>query len=356
MSQSSGVEALPPDFQRRVEVSAYVLAGCTAVFIWDILNNLRSDYALLFKQNFNMVCLPYVVSRIGTLMYILGHTIILSYPLQACNTVYLAFHVLYPICVSASAFLFFFRVRAIYGGNRLVTAIFGFLWLAVLGSSMTIPFGVSTVKLGDPSECIIAHVEVYVGASGIILTVHDTLVFFAISYRLVSTFGQMRQQAWGTQLKMLFSGAHLPAFSKALFADGQMYYMITVATNVVATLRVYILTVSPVYHALMVVPSVALTSIMACRVYRNTKLGIMRGSRELSLPTLNDVGPSGNLTILPSVVQFSAEHNRMMGSTLSEGDGDGSDFTGNKSGALGTSSKADNSSFSSGVHQDTGAV
>ncbi|KAJ7652580.1 hypothetical protein B0H17DRAFT_957870, partial [Mycena rosella] len=249
-------------------------------FIWDILNNLRSDYALLFNQNFHVACLVYVVSRIGSLMYVLGYTIFSSYPLQACNSAFGAFGAFYSIGASASAFLFFFRVRAIYRGNRLVTAIFGFLWLAVLGSSLTIPFGVSTVKLGDPSECIIARVEVYVGTSGIIIAVHDTLVFLAISYRLVSDFGQMQQQTWGMQLKMLFSGAHLPAFSKVLFAAGQMYYMITVVTNVLATLLVYIPTVSPVYHGLLSVPNMTLTSIMACRVYRNTKLGIICGSRD----------------------------------------------------------------------------
>ncbi|KAJ7687169.1 hypothetical protein B0H17DRAFT_1203829 [Mycena rosella] len=347
---------LSPTLQRQVEASAYVFASCTAVFIWDILNNLRSDYALLFKQKLHVASLAYVLSRIGSLMYVLGYTIFSSYPLQACNTAYVALDAFYPIGVSASAFLFFFRVRAIYGGDRLVTAIFGFLWLAVLGSSLTNPFGVSAVNLGDPSECIPAHVEACVGASGIILALHDTLVFFAISYRLVCNFGQMQQHTWGTQLKILFSGAHLPAFSKALFTDGQMYYIITVVTNVVAILLVYIPTVSPVYRGLLSVPSMTLTSIMACRVYRNTKLGITCGSMELSLPTLNDVGPTGNLTIPPSIVQFSPEYNPMKGSALSEGDGDGSDFTGNTSGVLGTSSKADNSSFASGVHQDTGAV
>ncbi|KAJ7622683.1 hypothetical protein B0H17DRAFT_1290103 [Mycena rosella] len=354
MSQSG----LPPDLQRQVELAAYVFAGCTGVFIWDILNNLRSDYVLLFKHNFHVACLAYVLSRIGTLIYVLGFMIFTSYPLQACNTAYVVFTAFYPIGISASAFLFFFRVHAIYGGDRLVTAIFGFLWLAVLGSSITVPTLGTAVKSGDSSECIVTRVEVfmYVGASGIILSVHDTLVFFAISYRLVSNFRLMQQQTLGTQLKMLFTGAHLPALPQVLFADGQMYYMITVVTNIVSMLLVYIPTVSPPYRGILVVPSMTLTSIMACRVYRNTKLGITHGSMELSLPTLNDVGPTGNLTIPPSVVQFSPEYNPMKGSALSEGNGDGSDFTGNTSGVLGTSSKADNSSFSSGVHQDTGVV
>ncbi|KAJ7660440.1 hypothetical protein B0H17DRAFT_1212621 [Mycena rosella] len=346
MSQSSGAEGLPPALQRQVEFSVYIFAGCTGVFIWDILNNLRSDYALLFKQSSHVACLAYVVSRIGSLMYVLGFTIFSSYPLQACNTAYVAFTVFYPVGVSASAFLFFFRVRAIYGGDRIVTAIFGFLWLAVLGSSLTILFGGTAVKLGDPSKCIVTRVEVYVGASGIILTAR-------VQFR--DAGADLGEQTWSAQLKMMFSGAHLPVFSKALFTDGQMYYMITVVTNVVSTLLLYIPTASPVYHGFLVVPSVTLSSIMACRVYRNTKLGITRGSRELSLPTLN-VGPTRNLTIPFSVVHFSTEHNQMTGSALSESDGDGSDFTGNTSGALGTSSKADNSSFSLGVHQDTGAV
>ncbi|KAJ7683458.1 hypothetical protein B0H17DRAFT_883467, partial [Mycena rosella] len=264
---------LPPALQRQFEVSIYVYAGCTGVFIWDILNNLRSDYVLLFKKHFHVASLAYVVSRIGSLVYVLGATIFSSYPLQACTTAWVAFHVFYPIGVSASAFLFFFRVRAIYGGDRLVTAIFGFLWLAVLASSLTAPFGGTAVKSGDPSECIVTHVDPsHVGASGIILAVHDTLVFFAISYRLVFNFEEMQQQTWGTQLKMLFSGAHLPAFSKALLEDGQMYYLITVVINVSATLRVYIPRDSVAYRGLLFVPSMTLTSIMACRVYRNTKL------------------------------------------------------------------------------------
>ncbi|KAJ7140867.1 hypothetical protein C8R44DRAFT_974593 [Mycena epipterygia] len=279
MSQSSGAPVeLPADLQRQINVLAYVFAGSTGVFIWDILNNLRSDYILLFKQKIHLVTVAYVTSRIASLVYVLGFTIFASYPLRACNTAYVAFNIFYPIGVSATAFLFFFRVRGIYDGERLATIIFGFLWLAVLGSSITIPFGAgSAVSFGDPPECIVVRVEAYIGASGIIITVHDTLVFFAISYRLVSNFSGTRQQTRAVRFKSLFSGANLPSFSKALFTDGQMYYLITVVTNIVAPLLIYV-TVSPVYHGLMVIPSVTLTSIMACRVYRNTKLGIARGS------------------------------------------------------------------------------
>jgi hypothetical protein len=134
------------------------------------------------------------------------------------------FNSFYPITVSATAFLFFFRARAIYGGSRLVTLLFGFLWLSVLATSITIPISGRAISFGDPPQCIVAHGAAYNGSSGITITVHDTMVFFAISYRLVSNFAQ-KDRTHGEKIRELFSGANLPAFSKALFNEGQMYYM-----------------------------------------------------------------------------------------------------------------------------------
>ncbi|KAJ6533976.1 hypothetical protein DFH09DRAFT_1043572 [Mycena vulgaris] len=340
---SGRAEQLPAaaELQREIQVSAYVFVGCTAVFIWDILNNLRNDYMLLFKQRFHVVSVAYVVSRLASLVYVLGFTIFATYPIQACNTAYAAFNSFYPLGVSASAFLFLFRVRAIYGSDRLITAIFGFLWLAVLGSSLTIPFGGSAIGLGDPSECVVVRSEGYLGSAGIIQTVYDTLIFFAISYRLVSNFRRSEEATRGEQFRAFFSGADLPAFSKALFTDGQMYYMITVVTNGVAILLVYLPNVSPVYHGVMVIPSVTLTSLMACRVYRTTKLSIPPSSWELSLPTLNTVGPSGDHTIPLNAVQFPAQRYAV------DSEGNGSEPTGRKTGT----------DFSVGMHHDLqGAV
>ncbi|KAJ7133673.1 hypothetical protein C8R43DRAFT_1022723 [Mycena crocata] len=351
---SAGSEELPAELRHEIQVSGYVFAGSTAVFIWDILSNLRRDYSLLFKQNITLATLAYFASRIGSLVYVLGFTIFATYPLEACNTAYVAFNSFYPIGVSATAFLFFFRVRAIYGGDRLVTIIFGFLWLAVLASSITIPIGGSAIASGDLTTCIVARVEGYVGSSGIIITVHDTIIFFTISYRLVSNFANSQQQTRGEQVRELFSGANLPAFSKALFTDGQMYYGFTVVSNIVSTLMVYIPTVSPVYHGLMAVPNVTLTSIMACRVYRNTKLGVaFRSSGELSLPSLNPHG-SGNGAMPLSVVQFSTQRSGMMGSMRSERDG--TDSSGGKRAASNLTSKANDSSYSLNTHHDTGVV
>jgi hypothetical protein len=261
--------------------------------------------------------------------------------------------------------LWLFRLRAIYGGDRIVTFIFGSLWLAFLGASVTLPIGgVTTTSLENPPGCLIVRAKKYDAAFGIILTMYDTLVFLAISSRLVSNFTQAEQLTpWGL-IKALFSGSNLPAFSKTLFTDGQIYYMcvsvhpfsrrqhqlsgrITVIFNLLATLLGLIPQLSPVYKGLFTIPSITLTSILTCRVYRRTRFGVMRFHSDLTLPTVYPLGPGGILAIPLSVVQFCTE------SSGAADSGDGSDSTGDTSATLSTPSKANTLSFLSGILHDS---
>ncbi|KAJ7288813.1 hypothetical protein C8J57DRAFT_1166515 [Mycena rebaudengoi] len=345
MSQSSGTsQQIPASLQRPLQIAAYVFAGSTAVLVWDILNNLRNDYSLLSRHKMSLATAAYVISRIASLVYTLGFTLFTTYPLSACNTAFIVFNSFYPIAVSSAAFLFFFRVRAIYNNSRVATVIFGVLWLAVLATSITVPVSGRGTSIGNPPQCVtLARHGARGGSSGITITIHDTIVFFAISYRLVANFAH-GQQTRGTQLKELLSGASLPAFSKSLFTDGQMYYMVTVASNIVTTVLVYVPTSSPLYHGIMVIPNVTLTSMMACRVYRNTMLGLTRGGgKELSLPTL----ASRHQSIQISGVHFDPQRHRTTA-------GDVSHSTGELSGT--TLRKANDSGFSSEVQDDTGVA
>jgi hypothetical protein len=265
--------------------------------------------------------------------------------LSACNTALIAFNSFYPIAASSEAFLFFFRVWAIYNNSRVVTTIFGFLWLAVLATSITVPVTGRGTSVGDPPQCLtLARHGAHGGSSGITITIYHTIVFFAISYRLVANFAHA-QQTRGAQLKELFSGTSLPAFLKSLFTDGQMYYMcvavsaalslssysilppilrVTVVSNIVTMVLVYTPTSSSLYHALLVIPNMTLTSMMACRVYRNTMLGLTRGSgKELTLPTL----ASGHQSVQISGVYFAPQRS---GTTA----GDVSHSTSELSGAM----------------------
>jgi hypothetical protein len=123
---------------------------------------------------------------------------------------------------------------------------------------------------------------------------------------------------------------------------------ITVMVNFLASLMVFF-PIHPAYHTLLTIPSATLTSILTCRVYRRTRLGVIRGPTDLdlTLPTLNPPRPSGNPTVPLSVVQFRTESSSGVRS------GDGSDSLANKSETLGTPTKANTLSLSSGAPHDT---
>ncbi|KAJ7649166.1 hypothetical protein B0H17DRAFT_1338769 [Mycena rosella] len=101
----------------------------------------------------------------------------------------------------SSCLLFFFRVRAVYGASRLVTAAFGLLWLGVLGTALTVPLGGDAIPIGPTDGDDPRHRRL-----------PGTLV--ANTYA-VHTHTEL--------FKAFFTGAYLSSFSKALLVDDQIY-------------------------------------------------------------------------------------------------------------------------------------
>ncbi|KAJ7796506.1 hypothetical protein B0H14DRAFT_3887554 [Mycena olivaceomarginata] len=202
-----------------------------------------------------------------SLLIYCGNFMSQAYPLANCQAAMVVFNSFYPLSTGCTSLLFFFRVRAIYGGQRIISWIFAFLWICVVGAAILVPIYSYAASVG--SVCIVTKIPSIVGAAATALTVHDTSVFM---------------------IRALFRGANLHTFSMALFRDGQMYYMITILSNILTISLVYAPSVSPIYHGVMGIPNVTLTSIMACRVYRNAKLHYVHGESgchralELELP------------------------------------------------------------------------
>ncbi|KAJ7769171.1 hypothetical protein DFH07DRAFT_954405 [Mycena maculata] len=283
-----GLIYLSPDLAKQVQVSTYVCIGALAVSIVR-QSHIPVDpypraleYRLLSETKFVLSTLAYFLARVGSLCYVLGLSLLASlpYPLGACHIAYRVVDAFYPVSVASIALLFFFRVRAIYARNTAVTTFFGALWFAVLGTSLTITFGGDAEAIGPTKYCIVTKLDSYVGASAIVITVHDTAVFFAISYRLLTNTYAVKSNK--DLIKALFSGVYLPSFSRSLFVDGQVYYMFSVISNIVVTTMVYA-NVSPLYRGFLNIPNITLTSAMACRVYRNTRLGLTRESGNMTL-------------------------------------------------------------------------
>ena len=113
-----------------------------------------------------------------------------------------------------------------YGNDLYVTLFFSFMWLAVVAGCVTATQGVTLVPLGTTSYCTNGKLDAYVITSGIIPLVYDTLVFIAITWRLVRGSCRGPTTRTGGMWSLIF-GKHLPAFSRSLLQDGQVYYLLS---------------------------------------------------------------------------------------------------------------------------------
>ncbi|KAJ7626985.1 aspartic peptidase domain-containing protein [Roridomyces roridus] len=278
-------EELPPQIVSEIQLSGWVFVASSAVFVWHILNHLADDYAILLKHKLRLPALAYVSTRIASLVYVIGFTIFtsVSSPFRLCililNNVN-APNTFYPVACFSISLLFFFRVRAIYGGHRVATAVFGFLCAFVLGANITVPIGSRASPHPIGKLCLITEKAPQASAAGYmvaaaILPINDTAVFLAISFRLLAN--SRTKHTRKESVKALFeilSARILSLYGLRVLKT--TLDRVTVVSNLVTLCMVYIPSISPIYHGMLSVPNIALSSIMACRVYRNTTLHAAR--------------------------------------------------------------------------------
>ncbi|KAJ7192842.1 hypothetical protein GGX14DRAFT_379755 [Mycena pura] len=268
---------LLPDIANEIQNCEYIYVGSLSAYIWDILCNLKNDYKLLSSYRFNVGMAAYFLSR-HCVLWLSPHVNIQRnafsvYPLDHCALHMVIDLVFYAVAIPANSLLFFLRGRAIFDRNRFLVTFMFTLWLGVLGTAITSPFGVKGANIGPTKYCITASGEPYVGASAILPLVHDTAVFLAISWRLFQNSHIYSINGIRENVKAFFTGEHLPRFSKAVMQDGQLYYLIALTANLVVVVMYYNTQVATTYSTMFTSCNVMLTNAMACHVYRNTKFG-----------------------------------------------------------------------------------
>ncbi|KAJ7107514.1 hypothetical protein C8R44DRAFT_637441, partial [Mycena epipterygia] len=263
-------------------------------FIWDILSNLKGDYVLLFKHRLGWPVAAYFLTWVGALPKKRSPYVYAAYPVGDCQAFHLAIALLFPLAIPLTSLLFFFRVRAVYCGARPVTIIFGLMWLSVLGTSLIIPIATRGVNIGPTPYCTLGELAVYAAIIGLNPGLFDIAVFLTISYKLVGNT-HVEYHSWKQKASACFTGAYLPSFSKSLFVDGQIYYMITVVTNIVAFVLLCVPGLGPAYSSFLVVPNVMLTNMVACRVYQHTRLDL--GQKSFLFPTIQHSDLTQNIGV-----------------------------------------------------------
>ncbi|KAJ3849508.1 hypothetical protein EV368DRAFT_85488 [Lentinula lateritia] len=260
---------LPPTIAAQFEVARNLYLATLGAFIWDMLSSIPQDLVLIKNMNFNV--LVYIVSRLSALGYVLLSVVAKTTPISNCTAIELGVTCNWVVSTTFSSFLFLRRVNAVYSNSAIVCYFFTFLWVANIGISILTPLGAHAGALSNSGYCLNSGVKHYVVAATAFPLVFDSFVFLAISYRLMvinNDDPHGTAQNWGPFLK----GKALPRLSRAVLQGGQQYYLITVGMNILITVLIATPSVPPVYEAAFTIPDVALTSSMACRVYRNLYL------------------------------------------------------------------------------------
>jgi hypothetical protein len=97
------------------------------------------------------------------------------------------------------------------------------LWLGIAAGSITVPFAITGSHIGPTDHCINTGVKPFSSTGIVILAVNDTLIFFAISWKLLSA--STIDDSPKAKLKIFISGHGLPVLSRSLLQSGQEYYL-----------------------------------------------------------------------------------------------------------------------------------
>ncbi|CAA7262452.1 unnamed protein product [Cyclocybe aegerita] len=217
---------LEPKLANQNMISTYVYVGSLSVLLWDVLSNLRKDLPLVFRLPVRLPGVVFGLSRLSALVFMFCSAIFQTAAIDIpCKRYGMIVDWLFAVVVPMTSLLFLIRIYAIFNGNRRVRTFFTVMWLAVFAGSLTPGLGLTAANIGPTKYCKQVNVESYVAAAAVIPLVNDTLVFLAISWKLMKNAHLELHPMRRTGFRVFFRGDYLPSFSRGLLQDGQVYYL-----------------------------------------------------------------------------------------------------------------------------------
>jgi len=182
--------------------------------------------------------------------------------------------VLNMIIMPAVSILFFIRLGAVFAHKKYVLTFFRLCWLCILGLFVFDSAKRLSRCLGivQSTQCFMSRPADAWGYMAI--TSYDTLMYGFISWNLASFAAA---DSWQDRLKSFVTGDGLGWLSKVLLQSGQTYYFVTVAFNILTTIFICSPSLRLQWKGTFVPLNLTISSVMACRVFRELKLGLIIG-------------------------------------------------------------------------------
>jgi len=272
---------LPPGIAEQYQILCYIYVATFAAYAWDWLISIPEEYIVFRKAGFSVPNITYFMSRFGVFSCCLATVIFRIVPIDNCDVPKHTQIIFFEIGGSATSLLFLIRVKAVYNHSRIVTIFFSFLWLCIVGLTLStlLTIGISANHIPYTRRCVDDVPNATYGTIPIIVTAaFDTLVFLAISYHMVAI--SMKGNTWSARAKSFFTGDGLYHISKSLLQSGQVYYFVTIVVAIVSMAIMLSPGIPGELHFLFGGAYFTLASAMACHVFRSVFLGIISDPQE----------------------------------------------------------------------------
>ncbi|KAI3601018.1 hypothetical protein WG66_014886 [Moniliophthora roreri] len=255
------------------------------MFLWDFILHLGTEYRLLSRQKFRLPTIVYFLSRVSALFGLLSGTIFFTAPLDDyCSFLAKLMFGSLPPAITATSLLLFFRVSAVYTGNKRVVTAFFLYFLVVMGCSTLIPFTGIGEKVGPINPfCTIAKKDIrLVAAMLTIPLVNNIAIFIAVSVKLMpeeETENYSRDVM--SKVQRFLRGKHLPGLSKTLFQDGQKYILTFIVITLI-TLAILSTRILPdIYGYIILAPHSAIENSVNCYLFRSVRASASRPDQNM---------------------------------------------------------------------------
>ncbi|KAJ3482194.1 hypothetical protein NLI96_g7146 [Meripilus lineatus] len=233
-----------------IRQSRSLIVALATIWLWDGILAFKDDVELFKRSRISLPDVAYLLSRITVLGSLVALLVPLVITVPNCAAHGRVIVWLSVLSLPLNALLFLMRIRAIFYDSKLIQAFFVFLWLTVLAGSLFQPSCVGFTNHDLPTGTVTPD-----QSGGIVVWADQTL----LQWRWHSTALENVIEIWAT-----------------------------------------ILSTRPNLRSVGIIPSLVFTNIMAARIYREVKLGLLNDCTNRP----HSPSPTRTSSLGPSTVRF----------------------------------------------------
>ncbi|KAK7056485.1 hypothetical protein VNI00_003040 [Paramarasmius palmivorus] len=268
-SETDPTQAQPDEL-----LGSYIAVGTLAIFLWDVLTNLSSEYHLLFnKRKIGFPTIVYLWARVTTLVGLTLTALVFAAPIGKCCSIFTQIILAgFPSFIASESLLVFFRLRAVYMDRKGVIRAFLVSLIIVVGCSCSLPFVGEAHRIGSTNAYCTATLNTKLAEAMLIIPlINHIAVFLAISYQLMPKSEISDSVKSSESIIKAISGNRLHGLSRTLVIDGQKYILVFLITTTLAAVIIAIGDLPDTYRFVLVGLHIAIENSMNSYLFRSVR-------------------------------------------------------------------------------------